>query len=265
MTNKHETPRNQAIAEPNTILRVQVGSGLHGTNIKDQDDRDEMGICIEPPEYVIGLGTFEQWQDRRHADGTRIGDGERSGPGDLDLVVYSLRKWTRLAAQGNPTVLLMLWAPPQEQVVSTSYGIGLQNRAEMFLSRECGKRFQGYLKSQREQLLGMRGKHTNRPELIDQFGFDTKFAYHAIRLGIQGCELLSTGKVTLPMDEEDRNFLKALRVGDYTKEEALHSIEYYDAQLRDLMVKTKGDWPDKPDMARINTWLMATYRSWWSR
>lgn len=265
MTNKHETPEARAVAEPNTILRVQVGSGLHGTNIANQDDRDEMGICIEPPEYVIGLGTFEQWQDRRHADGTRIGDGERSGPGDLDLVIYSLRKWAQLAAQGNPTVLLMLWVPLEEQVISTSYGIGLQSRADLFLSHECGKRFQGYLKSQREQLLGQRSKHTNRPELIEQFGFDTKFAYHAIRLGIQGCELLSTGKITLPMNDSHRVFLKKLRVGEYTKEHTLSMIEYYDEELRNLRVKTKGDWPDKPDMGKINEWLMATYRSWWAR
>ncbi len=37
------------------ILRTQVGSGVHGTAISGQDDRDEMGICLEPPEYVTGL------------------------------------------------------------------------------------------------------------------------------------------------------------------------------------------------------------------
>ena len=38
-------------------------------------------------------------------------EGARSGAGDLDLVIYSLRKWARLAAQGNPTVLLLLFVP----------------------------------------------------------------------------------------------------------------------------------------------------------
>ena len=27
------------------ILRVQVGSGVHGTAVSGQDDRDEMGLC----------------------------------------------------------------------------------------------------------------------------------------------------------------------------------------------------------------------------
>jgi RNA repair pathway DNA polymerase beta family len=30
----------------------------------------------------------------------------RSGAGDLDVIIYSARKWARLALAGNPTVLL---------------------------------------------------------------------------------------------------------------------------------------------------------------
>ncbi len=47
------------IAEQGTILRAVVGSRLHGLAIDGQDDRDEMGICIEPPDYVVGLKRFE--------------------------------------------------------------------------------------------------------------------------------------------------------------------------------------------------------------
>lgn len=37
------------------ILRVPVGSGVHGTSITGQDDRDEMGPCLEAPQFVTGL------------------------------------------------------------------------------------------------------------------------------------------------------------------------------------------------------------------
>ncbi len=37
------------------ILRVQVGSGVHDTSISGQDVRDEMGLCLEPPQFVTGL------------------------------------------------------------------------------------------------------------------------------------------------------------------------------------------------------------------
>lgn len=68
------TPEDIAAGE--TILRCQVGSGLHGTAIAGTDDRDEMGICIEPPEFVVGLSGFEQWVHR--TAWARTGTGLRS-------------------------------------------------------------------------------------------------------------------------------------------------------------------------------------------
>jgi uncharacterized protein len=44
-----------AVALPNEILRSVVGSGVHGIAIAGTDDHDEMGVCIEPPERVVGL------------------------------------------------------------------------------------------------------------------------------------------------------------------------------------------------------------------
>src|SRR5699024_12392610 len=85
------------IAAAGSLLMCQVGSAVHGPDLDDQNDRDEMGICIEPPEYVIRLRHFEQYIHRTQPDNVR------SGPGDLDLTVYSLRKCARLALAGNPT------------------------------------------------------------------------------------------------------------------------------------------------------------------
>lgn len=51
----HASEQARDIATRGMILRVQVGSGVHGTSISGQDDRDEMGICLEPAEYVTGL------------------------------------------------------------------------------------------------------------------------------------------------------------------------------------------------------------------
>lgn len=163
---KHDTPENKAIADANTVLRVQVGSGLHGVSVSDQDDRDEMGVCIEPPEYVIGLRRFEQYEYRTQQMHVR------SGPGDLDLNIYSLRKWARLAADGNPTVLMLLFAPDSEIVSIAWPGYDLRARREMFLSRQAGARFVGYLERQRDRMLGKLSQRTNRPELVEKYGFD---------------------------------------------------------------------------------------------
>jgi hypothetical protein len=50
----HASEEARAIAEQGMILRVQVGSGMHGTSITGQDDRDEMGLCLEPRSSLPG-------------------------------------------------------------------------------------------------------------------------------------------------------------------------------------------------------------------
>ncbi len=61
---------------------------------------------------------FEQYE--RHTAWDREGGlANRSGAGDLDVIVYSARKWARLALSGNPTVLLPLFVPDEEVERST--------------------------------------------------------------------------------------------------------------------------------------------------
>ncbi len=67
------------IARRGCIIRCLVGSTLHGLVRDSTDDRDEMGVCIEPPDHVIGLRRFEHWVHRTQPEGVP------SGPGDLDL------------------------------------------------------------------------------------------------------------------------------------------------------------------------------------
>src|SRR5215204_2571099 len=85
------------VAYENEILRTVVGSGVHGIAIEGTDDHDEMGVFIEPPTHVVGLRRpVEHYVFRTQPEGAR------SGPGDTDLVLYSLRKYLRLATKGNP-------------------------------------------------------------------------------------------------------------------------------------------------------------------
>jgi hypothetical protein len=255
-TNPHSDEAFARIAEAGTILQCQVGSGVHGTAIEGQDDRDEMGICIEPPEYVVGLERFEQYIFRTQPE------GERSGFGDLDLTVYSLRKWMRLALDGNPTVLLPLFVPPDEVVIETDIGRDLRARPEMIVSRVSGKRFLGYLRSQRDPMLGLRaGRHTNRPELEELYGFDTKFAMHMVRLGVQGVELLESGRITLPIPEPWLGWLRELRRGEHTKDEAIEAAAELEAKLEHL--SETSPLPERPPRGQANAWLVEAYRRTW--
>ena len=257
------------------ILRVQVGSGVHGTSISGQDDRDEMGLCLEPPQFVTGLarvpsGTgglgpsvrFEQYE--RHTAWDRPGGvANRSGAGDLDVIIYSARKWGRLALAGNPTVLLVLFVPDEEVVFRNHAGTELVSNAHRFVSRLAAGRFLGYLNGQKAAMTGQAGAHTNRPELVAVHGYDTKYAMHALRLGLQGIELLTTGRITLPVPEPDRAYLRSIRRGERPLAEVLDAVAGAEARLTEL--RDSPAIPDQPDRRWVDDWLHRSYLDFWAR
>lgn len=256
----------------NTIMRCQVGSGLHGVTQSGHDDRDLMSIVVEPPEVVLGLHTDARqhiWETdclSWRPDGTRKPEGERSGPGYIDLTAHGLTKWaTLVAGKGDATSMMPLFAPEHEFEVLTQCGWYLRSNAVHFLSKKTGKAFSGYLQSQLQLMLGQRaGKkgHTNRPELIREYGFDTKAGYHALRLGIQGIELMETGNLTLPIPEKQREFLLDVRAGVYSVEYVVESLRALDDGLQ--RATQRSDLPDTVNRNKVNDVLITLYKVWWA-
>jgi uncharacterized protein len=271
----HASEQARAIAEAGMILRVQVGSGLHGTAVGGQDDRDEMGVCLEPPDFITGLAQvpsgiggqgpsvrFEQYE--RHTAWDRPGGlANRSGAGDLDVVIYSARKWARLALAGNPTVLLVLFVPDQDVVFRSEEGAELTENAHRFVSRLAARRFLGYLHAQKTAMTSQSGAHTNRPELVAVHGYDTKYAMHALRLGLQGIELLTTGRITLPVPEPHRSYLRAIRRGEIPLSEVVDAVTDAETQLARL--RDNGSVPAEPDRRWVDDWLHQSYIAYWTR
>ena len=256
------------------ILRVQVGSGVHGTSISGQDDRDEMGICLEPARFVTGLARvprgidagsadveFEQYH--RHTVWDMPGGlANRSAAGDLDIVIYSARKWCRLALAGNPTVLLALFVPDEDVVYRNRLGAELVDNAHRFVSKLAAGRFLGYLQSQRAAMTGDSGTRTNRPELVAVHGYDTKYAMHALRLGVQGIELLSTGRITLPVPEPDLSYLCRVRRGEVALDEVITQIDQAAEHLAAL--RDASELPAEPDRGWVDEWLHRSHLSYWA-
>ncbi len=261
MTTTTTTNEVQQIAMNGTILSIIAGSTLHGLDVAGQDDLDLMGICIEPPEYVIGLKRFEQYVERTRSDGTPQPEGARSGHGDRDLVIYSLRKWAKLAAKGNPTTLLPLFAPRPHITHGTSEGFDLRRNRHLFITKQAGERFMGYLLGQRSRLLGERGGAPKRPELIEQYGYDTKFAMHATRLALQGIELMSRGQITLPMPGSEQMECMDIRLGRTSEERVLERLEFLERLLR--VATDESTLPEHPDMDAINALLIELYQGHW--
>jgi uncharacterized protein len=247
----------------NIVLQAQVGSVCHGLAIEGSDDVDLLAVCIEPPECVIGLRHFEQYIHRtaeeRH-EALPPGHSPRSMPGDVDLTIYSLRKYCRLALAGNPTILSFLYVP--NYLVEKRQGAWLLHERGCFLSKHVGRAFLGYMVSQRQRLTGDRGQmRVHRPELIEKYSFDTKYCSHVLRLGVQGIEFLTKGTLTLPMPENERLKILEVRQGKWDLNQALTWAGELERELKDLVDHTI--LPDEPDHERINYFLIDAYRSWW--
>jgi len=260
---------DRAIALDNEILRTVVGSGVHGMAIPGTDDHDEMGVYIERPEQVMGLmPTAEHYVSRTQPNGVR------SGPGDTDLTLYSLRKFMRLATAGNPSILTLLYAPYDAQIINTQLGDELRALAPEVVSSKAGWRFLGYLDGQRQRMTG--GGHQsrvpNRPELIEAHGYDTKYASHALRLGLQGLELMTTGRLTLPLTGTTLQSCMEVKRGEVGFSEALRRVDSVRDQLHSLMESTRHtQFPGVevrlpgPNMPAINDWMIHAHDWHWNK
>lgn len=217
-------------------------------------------MYVQTPGQVAGLAhTDEHYVSRTKPE------GERSGPGDTDLTIYSLRKFTRLAAAGNPTILIPFWSNDVDLLLSTELGDELRALgSKHFATRRAGRRLLGYLEGQRERMTGggRQSRIPNRPELIEKYGYDTKYASHALRLGLQGIELVTTGRLSLPLRAEDLAPCMEIKRGEVDYDEALRRVDAVRAQLDTTLA---GVLPilDEPEMDEVNAWLVGAHRRHW--
>jgi hypothetical protein len=159
-------------------------------------------------------------------------------------------------------VLLVLFVPDKEVVFRNQAGAELAASAHRFVSRRAAARYLGYLTGQKAAMTGRAGAHTNRPELVAIHGYDTKYAMHALRLGLQGIELLTTGRITLPVPEPYREYLRSIRRGERALTEVLDAISETEARLARL--RDSASVPDQPDRRWVDGWLHRSYLDFWS-
>lgn len=96
---------------------------------------------------------------------------------------------------------------------------------------------------------------SNRTDLIEKYGYDTKFAYHLVRLSLQAEQILETGDMDFSLNSA---FLKEVRKGRFATVEELRA--WYNAKekaLDDLYHSDKCVVPMKPDNAYLKEVLLA--------
>ncbi len=239
---------------PESLIHLFVGgSELHGAKVGKTDDTDLYGVYIESPEHALGLNSHE------HFVWSTAGNERRNGPDDVDLTLYSLRKWAGMAAKGNATALHFLFAEPKE--VDPRTWKGIQAHRDVFLSRVSAKQFLGFADAQFKRLTGEKGsgKKGQRPEYIGKYGYDTKAAMHGLRLLYECMELMTHRRITLPRPEKD--LLIEVRSGTWTFEKVLRHAQKLFHETEASVAQSP--LPEKVDRSAISKLVAKMHLKFW--
>lgn len=248
--------KHSGFDRPQALIHLFVGgSELHGAKVGDTDDTDLYGIYIEAPEEVLGL------RPREHFVWSTAGNERRNGPDDVDITLYSLRKWAGMAAKGNATALHFLFANPCE--INPQAWRRIQKHRLVFLSRHSARQFLGFADSQFKRLTGEKGsgKKGQRPEYIGKYGYDTKAAMHGLRLLYECLELMQDAKITLPRPEKE--LLIEVRSGSWKLERVLDHAGKLFKQVE--MAVKNSQLPDSIDQNSVSRLVAKTHLEFWKK
>lgn len=237
--------------ENGTLYQVIMGSQAYGI-ATESSDIDIYGFCVPPKDVVFphtagkiynfdSFEGFDVWQNHH------VKDPDRNK--EYDFSIYNLVRYVRLLTDGNPNIIDSLFVPRNCILHSTPVSEQLRQNKHLFLHKGCFYKFTGYMMSQISKL--DREPTGKRKESFDKWGFDLKYASHAVRLGLQLEQVLTEGDLQL---DRNRETLKSIRKGEWTVKEVkdwVHSKE------RDLQTAyTNSKLPNKPDTDRIRQLLI---------
>ena len=236
----------------NLIHLFVGGSELHGAKVHGTDDLDIYGVYIEPPEKVLGFESFP------HFVWSTAGDEVRNGPDDIDVTLYSLKKWAEMASKGNPTALHFLFT---KNAIANHIWEEVVTQRQIFLARTCVKQFIGFANDQLKRMTGEkgRGKKGQRPEIEQKYGYDVKAAMHTLRLLGECKEMIAEGCITLPRPE--REFLVRVRTGQYSMEKIISMAQQQFAECEETALKSP--LPEEIDRNAISQLIITCYKKAW--
>lgn len=144
-----------------TILLVNHGSHAYGTHTPTSDF-DVKGICIEPKEYHFGfLNNFEQYERMGNSEGGNLAKLKSLHGKDADVVIYSLKKFAKLASDCNPNIIEVLHVDDSDVLFMNKQGEALREVRDLFLSKKAKFTFSGYAHAQLKRI------KTHRAWLLD--------------------------------------------------------------------------------------------------
>lgn len=214
------------------ILEVVVGSRLHDL-YNEESDYDYRGIFMHPVEDLIS--PFKKLKNTSWIEG------------DEDNTAYELRDFCKLATQGNPTILEILWS---NQVRSnTPIGEELRKNREKFLdSKRIFEAHKGYAHNQYTKM-----------NLFEPDARTPKFAIAYIRSLFQARQLLEFGTFEPQVTGVLKEFLMDVKYN--FRPDLVEKLSAMFAESQTLLAATffKNHDKFKPDIEWIEDFLNRAY------
>jgi predicted nucleotidyltransferase len=248
------------------------GSNAYGVAV-DTSDFDVVGWCIPPKDMIFphlageieGFGRqrkrFVCYQQHHVKDADAQGGRGR----EYDLNVYNIVHYFQLTMDNNPNMVASLFLPVDCVLHITKIGEMVREKRHIFLHKGAWHRFKGYAYQQLSKMStkskelghgvpsapgsGATRTSSKRAALVEQFGFDVKFAYHLVRLMYEIEQILTTGDVDLRRNAEE---LKAIRRGEVPEQKIRDFFAEKEKFLEGLYEKSSLPWgPREPEIRQL--------------
>lgn len=210
------------------ILEAVVGSQAYGL-ATPESDIDTLGVFVAPTQDILGLFPVE----------------ETIKP-NKDSTFHEVGKFIRLALKCNPSILELLYLPRYQRLMPEGRWL-IANR-DKFLSKVACDSYGGYAYQQFKKLKEHSGEYFTS-SVRNRY---SKHAKHLFRLLKQGKELITTGHLTVEVDNRE----ELMEIGNLSPLELTARFENEYARFK----SAECILPDKPDNAAVNEILLKIRR-----
>lgn len=244
----------------NVVYEVLTGSMAYG-NATDNSDWDIYGVCIPPKRIVfphsngVVIGFDKDYE--KFNQFVKHGVFDQYNGREYDFTMFNIVKSYSLCADNNPNMLDTLFVPHHCVLHSNNIGQHIRESRHKFLSKKAWHTFKGYAFGQLKKAKSQ-NREGKRKEIVDKYGYDTKFASHIVRLIGEVEQILEEGDLDLLRNKE---IIKSVRRGDWT----FHQIEqwFIEKEVALESLYHKSDLPHKPNMKEIKKVLLECLDMHW--
>lgn len=239
---------------------TMMGSVAYGVS-SDTSDCDLYGFAIPRKDdlfphlkgEILGFGDaknganrFKNYQEHHLKDPDALAGKGR----EYDLNIYNIVDYFQLCMENNPNMIDSLFTPDFCVLHITRIGQMVRENRRIFLNKRSYHTFKGYAYQQLHKMTNKNRENSKRQKMVEEYGFDLKFAYHIARLADECEQILEGGDLDL---QRSREYMKAIRRGDVTEKDLRQWFSDKEKHLEGLYHSSK--LPYAPDEEAIKKLL----------